>query len=571
MENIIIIGAGAAGLSAALELAKNGVVSILVSDMPSERAQSVMAEGGINAAADTVNDSPELHAKETYEAGKCIADIKAVSCMTKEAPHIIEELFDNGMAFTLNKDNRPDVRAFGGQSVKRTFYAAANTGKQLMYTLIDQVRSYEVKGLINRLTGWQFLRLLYDNNTSVGSNTSNKSNVSKGCVLYNPYTKEKKYLYGRLIIATGGLNGMFGNATGSVKNTGAVTANLFASGVRLANGEFIQYHPTTVRLHGKNMLISEAVRGEGGRLYVLENGEPYYFMEDKYPKRGNLMPRDVIAREEWIQMQQGKQVYLDMSHLDRSVSEKKLKGVIDDCMRFLNLDPRKEPIPVTPGIHYFMGGIWVDINHRTSMDGLYAAGECACQYHGANRLGGNSLLGAMYGGRIAAKSAIEDSNKAYKKAEAYNAGAADESVNKEGIRNDIKDNQDIMSDMHDGSAKNADGSYVENWHRMQDILKEGLGIVRSEKTLSEALSKLDELTEKVRSEDDNTAAENEKQALSDCCLLGRAMLLCALERKESRGAHNRSDYPQVSDSFNLQTIAEYIDGMINIHFQEAGE
>lgn len=255
MENVIIIGAGAAGLSAALELAKNGVTSILVSDMPSERAQSVMAEGGINAAVDTKKDSPELHAKETYEAGKCIADIEAVNRMTDKAPCIIEELFDKGMAFTFNKDNRPDVRAFGGQSVKRTFYAAANTGKQLMYTLIDQVRSYEAKGLINRLTGWQFLRLLYENN------------MSRGCVLYNPYTKKKRCMYGRLIIASGGLNGMFGNATGSVKNTGAVTANLFASGVRFANGEFIQYHPTTVKLHGKNMLISEAVRGADAFMY----------------------------------------------------------------------------------------------------------------------------------------------------------------------------------------------------------------------------------------------------------------------------------------------------------------
>lgn len=275
------------------------------------------------------------------------------------------------------------------------------------------------------------------------------------------------------------------------------------------------------------------------------------------------MPRDVIAREEWLWMQKGKQVYLDMSHLDKSVSEKKLKGVIDDCMRFLDLDPRKEPIPVTPGIHYFMGGIWVDINHRTSMSGLYAAGECACQYHGANRLGGNSLLGAMYGGYVAARSVMKDLDKAGDK----NA----ESANIKQVIDTVKDSSVIEDNHLNGSVKNVAGSYVENWHRMQDILKEGLGIVRSEKSLTEALSKLDALSEKIRLEDDSTAMENEKQSLSDCCLLGRAMLLCALERKESRGAHNRSDYTEESESFQMQTVAEYTDGMINIHFQKAGE
>ena len=212
-----------------------------------------------------------------------------------------------------------------------------------MYVLIDQVRRYEAEGIIERYTGWSFLKLLYDENQACG------------CVLVHSTTKEKKNFYGKVLIASGGLNGMFGNATGSVRNTGAVSANLFASGVKFANGEFIQYHPTTVKLHGKNMLITEAVRGEGGRLYVLENNKPFYFMEEKYPELGNLMPRDVIAREEWLQMEQGKQVYLDMSHLDKEVYERRLKGVIDDCNRFLGLDPRKEPIPVLPGIHY----LWV--------------------------------------------------------------------------------------------------------------------------------------------------------------------------------------------------------------------
>ncbi len=539
MENrMIIIGAGAAGLSAALEFAKNGVKSILVSDMPSERAQSVMAEGGINAAVNAETDSPELHAEETMKAGRYIADQKAVYRMTAAAPEIIEQLFSDGMAFTLDEDKRPAVRAFGGQSVKRTFFAAANTGKQLMYVLIDQVRRYEAEGLIERCTGWNFLKLLHTGNQAYG------------CVLVHRITQEKKKLYGKILIASGGLNGMFGNATGSVRDTGAVTARLFASGVRVANGEFIQYHPTTVKLHGKNMLITEAVRGEGGRLYVLEQNKPVYFMEEKYPESGNLMPRDVIAREEWQQMERGKQVYLDMTHLDNAVYESRLKGVIEDCIRFLSLDLRKEPIPVVPGIHYFMGGIWVDAAHRTSMRNLYAAGECACQYHGANRLGGNSLLGALYGGRIAARSALED----------------------EEITEIPKEQDNTNSNTDNMDAKeNVAGSYVENWQQLQFVMKNGLGIIRNEETIQNALEELDKLTEKVKREYDSSAEEAENQALVDCCLLGKAMLLCARERRESRGAHTRSDYPAESEMYEKQTIAEFAEGKIQIHFQKAGE
>lgn len=531
-ETMIIIGSGAAGLSVALEFAKNGTRSILISDMPSERAQSVMAEGGINAAVDTQEDSPELHAEETMKAGRYIADSKAVHQMTKEAPKIIKDLFEAGMAFTLNEDKKPDVRAFGGQSVKRTFFAASNTGKQLMYVLIDQVRRYEAAGLVERLTGWEFLKLLCDEKQAYG------------CILTHKVTQQEKILYGKVVIASGGLNGMFGNATGSVRNTGAVTANLFVSGVRFSNGEFLQYHPTTAKLHAKNMLITEAVRGEGGRLYVLKNGTPFYFMEEKYPELGNLMPRDVIAKEEWLLMQQGKQIYLDMRHLDKKIANVKLKGVIEDCQNFLGLDPRKELIPVMPGIHYFMGGIWVDTNHRTSMRNLYAAGECACQYHGANRLGGNSLLGALYGGKIAARSAMEDTEI-------------------------IETPEFISTENH--AEERVEGGYTENLQKLQDILRNGLGIIRSEERLNDAQKKLDTLLKKIENTYDITATKSENQSLRECGILGKAMILCAKERKESRGAHQRSDYPSEREEYQKQTIAQLVNGEIEIHFEKVGE
>lgn len=535
-KQTIIIGAGAAGLSAALELAGQGQASVLVSDLPSERAQSVMAEGGINAAFPTDTDSPALHARETLRAGRDLADPEAVRGLTEAASTLIKRLFAAGMAFSLDETGRPAVRAFGGQSVKRTFYAAANTGKQLMYTLIDQVRRYEAQGLVTRLSGWRFLRLLQ------------REGQAYGCEVIREITQERRMLFGSVIIASGGLNGLFGNATGSVRNTGAVTASLFADGVPFANGEFVQYHPTTVQLRGKSMLITEAVRGEGGKLFVWQAGKPYYFMREKYPELGDLMPRDVISREEWAWMQRGEQVYLDMRHLPEAVRENKLKGVMEDCRQFLSLDPAREPIPVAPGIHYFMGGLWVDANHRTSVAHLYAAGECACQYHGANRLGGNSLLGALYGGLVAARSAMEDGAPPCDKTgwTGQAPGPAGKTV---------------------GPA----GCFVDGMLHLRQTLRNGLGIVRSEAGLQQALDELEGLLERAAQTWDETASLWENQSLFQSCLLGKAMLLSAQARKESRGAHVRSDYPAEDPAYQKQTIATYHPGTIRVRFQGIGD
>ena len=533
-KRIIIIGAGAAGLSAALSLAENGFGSLLISDMPSERAQSVMAEGGINAATDEKTDSPKLHAEETIKAGRFLADSEAVKEMTEAAPALIEKLFSLGMSFTLDPEKKPDVRGFGGQRVKRTHYASSDTGKQLMHTLTEQVRRYEADGIVERLTGWLFSSLI-----RTGDGVC-------GCELVHYMTQEKRNVYGKVIIASGGLGGMFGNATGSVRNTGAVSAALFKAGVRFSNLEFIQYHPTTVKLYGKNMLITEAVRGEGGRLYVLRDGKPWYFMEDKYPELGNLMPRDVISREEYELIRQGYSVFLDMSHLDKDIYKTKLSGVVEDCREFLGIDPVRDPVPVMPGIHYFMGGIWVDRDHRTSVKNLYAAGECACQYHGANRLGGNSLLGALYGGMKAAGSAMEDK---------------DADITSEQQRSEPK-----IPEM-----KETPGSFVRNYAGMQEILKSGLGIVRDEDSLKGSIAEIDELIDQSKNCYDNTASEYENNSLEQQLILGKAMLLSALERKESRGAHTRSDYPEESDEFCRSSIVEYMDNGIHIRFLKAGE
>ena len=290
----------------------------------------------------------------------------------------------------------------------------------------------------------------------------------------------------------------------------------------------LQYHPTTVAICGKRLLVSEAARGEGGRLFTVVNGKRRYFMEERYPELGNLMPRDVISRE--MALLEGR-AWLDMTGLSRAVWTKRLPDLRSELEHYLTLDPAKEPVPVSPGIHFFMGGILVDASHRTSLKNLFAAGECACQYHGANRLGGNSLLGALYGGIVAARSAAPAAED--REPETFGPVPAQRET--------------------PGFSK-----------RLGDILFGGLGILRDEATLTHALSALDELSA-------GTLTEEERRRLE----LGCAMLLSALARRESRGAHTRTDFPERDDAqYRKTTVAVMRNGTAQISFlpiPEGGE
>lgn len=534
-RKVVIIGAGAAGLSAAIQLAKCNVSSALVSDMPSERAQSVMAEGGINAALGK-EDDPSIHQKETWEKGRFLGNQEAISRMTEEAPRLIKELFGQGMSFHLTEEGEIALRAFGGQTKKRTAYADTDTGKQLMDTLIMQVRKYEAEQRIIRYTGWHFLKMVQKEGRCVG------------CILYHRDRDELKFLQtDAMIMACGGLNGIFGNATGSVLNTGSAAASLFADGVWFSNLEFVQYHPTTVKLHGKNLLMTEAIRGEGGRLFIKKEDRPYYFMEEKYPELGNLMPRDVISKEEWKLMQEGYQIYLDMTELSEEIYQNKLSGVIESCKRFLHLDPRKEPIPVEPGIHYFMGGIYVDGFHRTSQKGLYAAGECTCQYHGANRLGGNSLLGALYGGKAAAQSVVKD----------FNQTQPFQEIKEESVLSVIREKMEKCSGTMNIGIKQKE---------LQNLMQHAMGISRDEKTLDHAAKWVAEEKRQISSLKDTTAFLDENILLSKQYLLAEAMILCARARKESRGAHVRTDYPKEETAFGTSSVVSFQKDEIQVRF-----
>ncbi len=523
MQQVIIIGSGLAGLSAALHLAEQNVSSLLVSPMMSERSQSVMAEGGINGALNTMgqDDSPDLHAQETYKAGRFIADEQAIKEMTAASPALLKKLHAAGLCFDLTPSGDIALRSFGGQSKKRTAHAASNTGKQLMHTLISMVRRYEESGMVQRLTGWEFVRLV------------KHGDAAGGCILRDCITgTTRKYTSQAVIIASGGMNGLFGNATGSVMNSGSVTASLFADGVELANAEMVQYHPTTVRLHAKNMLITEAVRGEGGRLFAVKppSDEPYFFMEDRFPEQKNLAPRDVISREEWKLQQEGFSIFLDMRHMAPELIATKLPGVAKDCREYLGIDVQTQPIPIEPGIHYFMGGIRVDRGHHTNITGLYASGECCCQYHGANRLGGNSLLGALYGGKRAAESVVEDLETLAIPVSTETESEPVEAAIPEPIPG-------------------------ENLMHLQQIMRKSMGIARNAEILEAGLTQLENL---------------EKTVSSDMILLGKALIRCAQERKECRGAQFRLDFPGEQEEFRKTTVARYSNGNISVTF-ESGE
>ncbi|TQI66026.1 FAD-binding protein [Clostridium sp. KNHs216] len=550
-QTILIIGAGLAGLSAALKAAEKQYRVLLISSMPSERAQSVMAEGGINAALDTKgeNDSVEEHFKDTMQAGVYLADPNAVRALTKAAPDIVRRLVSLGVVFNRDEHGGIDLRNFGGQKKKRTAFAMSSTGKQIMTALIQEVRRQEAEENIIRYSDHSFVSLIQDD-----------SNRCLGCVVLDNRTQELLPLQGdAVIIASGGMNGLFGKTTGSQQNTGEAAAELFRLGVPIANGEFIQYHPTTAACSGKRLLISEAARGEGGRLFALRNGKPWCFMEEKYPEWGNLMPRDVISREIWrirSAPDGPASVFLDMTHLPSDVMEQRLGDLVEDCITYLHVDPRREPVPVSPGIHYFMGGLQVDEHHRTAFPRLYAAGECCCQYHGANRLGGNSVLGAIYGGSIAAESAMLD-------VEDGTAGAGFEEYSERTVE-EIRQRRAFLQ----GRGRNfpIPGIRAE----LSRILLDSLGIVRNGPQMEAGISAIDRLMmEKVEGNYDPTCGTYENLSMKNLCLLGKALLLSAYNRRESRGAHNRGDFPDRNDTaYQKDSVARYESGGIIVRFKD---
>lgn len=564
-KTILVIGSGISGMTAAVRLAQSAAPNaqgalnapnvlttqgapstkvILASPYVSERSQSVMAAGGINASIDTVNDSYESHAQDTLVHGLNIENPEDVTQFCKRAPEMISFLESLGTVFQRNDDGSLYLRTLGGHANKRTVCAGALVGKQIVTALTTKCREFEAKGILQRKLRTQFHSLLINDG------------ICYGALLFNEEEQKLEAIYAdSVIMATGGQNLLFGKTTGSLICDGYATGRLFEQGVKLRNLEFIQYHPTAIETPHKKMLISEAARGEGGRLfyYDTKDGRPdgttdkrVYFMEDKFGPKGNLKPRDVVSREMFLT---GRQIYLDISFLDNKTIHDKLEDIYDLCKTYLDLDVTKQPIPVSPAIHFFMGGIYVDSHHRTNIANLYAVGECASKYHGANRLGGNSLLSAVYSGTVAAETIL--SSPISKPQTEFSTFINQQNAQITGLLS---------------SASKFPSFYLRQM--LSDTMNTCLGIVRTKDKLEDGLAELENLStflKKLKYDKDVSIYENYR--LPQMLLLARAIVSSALFRQESRGAHFRSDFPNLDDSFAKPTIASYCDGQITIQLE----
>ncbi len=403
----VVVGGGLAGLATVIKLAEAGHDVDVFSFVPCRRSHSVCAQGGINGAVNTKGegDSTWEHFDDTVYGGDFLANQPPVKAMCEAAPGIIYLLDRMGVPFNRTPEGLIDFRRFGGTKHHRTAFAGGTTGQQLLYALDEQVRRHESAGKVRRFEYWEVVHVVLDD-----------SGRARGVVAMDLHQMKLVAFAGAAVIfCTGGPGIVFGKSTNSVVNTGTAASLAYQQGAVYANGEFIQVHPTAIPGADKLRLMSESLRGEGGRMWVPsdggyderahkqrpEKGKPWYFLEDRYPAYGNLVPRDIatrdifnVCRELHLGIDGGDQVYLDLTHLGRAKLEEKVKGVVEIYEKFVGDDPARVPMKVFPGMHYSMGGLWVDYDQMTTIPGLFAAGECEYQYHGANRLGANSLVAA---------------------------------------------------------------------------------------------------------------------------------------------------------------------------------
>ncbi|MDF2902663.1 MAG: sdhA [Bacillus sp. (in: firmicutes)] len=550
---VIIVGGGLAGLMATIKVAESGTPVELFSLVPVKRSHSVCAQGGINGAVNTKGegDSPYVHFDDTVYGGDFLANQPPVKAMCDAAPGIIH-LFDRmGVMFNRTPEGLLDFRRFGGTQHHRTAFAGATTGQQLLYALDEQVRSYEVAGLVTKREGWEFLGTVIDDD-----------GVCRGVVVQNLQSMEiKSFAADAVILATGGPGIIFGKSTNSVINTGSAASIVYQQGVTYSNGEFIQIHPTAIPGDDKLRLMSESARGEGGRVWTYKDGKPWYFLEEKYPAYGNLVPRDIATREifdvcvnQKLGVNGENMVYLDLSHKDPHELDVKLGGIIEIYEKFTGEDPHKLPMKIYPAVHYSMGGLWVDYNQMTNIPGLFAAGECDYSQHGGNRLGANSLLSAIYGGMVAGPNALKYINGLEKSSDSLPSSLFDRYVKQE----EEKWNN-VMS------LNGTENAYVLH-KELGEWMTENVTVVRYNDKLQKTDEKIQELMERAKNININDTAKWSNQGaaftrqLDNMLQLARVITLGALNRNESRGAHYKPDFPNRDDeNFLKTTMADFVD------------
>jgi succinate dehydrogenase / fumarate reductase flavoprotein subunit len=550
-NKIIIVGGGLAGLMATIKAAEAGVHVDLFSLVPVKRSHSVCAQGGINGAVNTKGegDSPWEHFDDTVYGGDFLANQPPVKAMCDAAPGIIHLMDRMGVMFSRTSEGLLDFRRFGGTKHSRTAFAGATTGQQLLYALDEQVRRWEAAGLVNKYEHWEFLGAVVDDD-----------GICRGVSAQDLRSMEVHTVRAdAVILASGGPGIIFGKTTNSVINTGTAASAVYQQGVNYANGEFIQIHPTAIPGDDKLRLMSESARGEGGRIWTYKDGKPWYFLEEKYPAYGNLVPRDIATREifsvcvdQKLGINQENMVYLDLSHKDPKELDVKLGGIIEIYEKFMGDDPRKIPMKIFPAVHYSMGGIWVDYNQMTNIPGLFAAGECEYQYHGANRLGANSLLSAIYGGMVAGPKAVEYIKGLKKSAEDVASSVFD----RENKRQTDKYNSII-------NMNGNENAYVIH-KELGEWMTNNMTVVRFNDKLEQTIHKIKELKQRYANININDTAQWNNAGVAftrqlwNMLELSEAMTLGGLLRNESRGAHYKPDFPDRDDDhFMKSTIAKW--------------
>ncbi len=556
-----VVGGGLAGLMTTIKLAEAGCPVDLMSIVPVKRSHSVCAQGGINGAVNTKGegDHPDIHVMDTLRGGDFLAEQTSVKGMCNAAPGIIYLLDRMGVTFNRTPEGLLDFRRFGGTMHHRTAFAGATTGQQLLYALDEQVRRYESEGKVTKYEYWEWLGTVKDETGRV-----------VGSVAQDMRTMEiRTFPAEAVMLATGGPGIVFGRSTNSVINTGTAAGRAYLEGAVYANGEFIQVHPTSIPAEDKLRLMSESVRGEGGRVWVpkkkgdprapkeIPESERWFFLEERYPKYKNLVPRDVATREIFdvcrnLGMGVGGRdgVYLDVTHIPAATLDAKIKGVMEIYEKFVGDDPRVTPMVIFPGMHYSMGGLYVGFeagpnneplhgspkNQATNIPGLYASGEAEHAYHGGNRLGANSLLSCIYGGMIGGPAMIAFSK---------NSARSGEGV----AQKHFDDAKQYWVERFEQIRKMAG---TENPYQigrdLGDVMTENCTVVRYNDRLKKTVDKIQELKDRWRRCNVLDTSNNANRSMSyinqlwNMLELGQVISYSALLRDESRGAHYKPDF-----------------------------
>ncbi len=557
-----VVGGGLAGLMTTIKLAEAGHQVDVLSIVPVKRSHSVCAQGGINGAVNTKGegDHPDIHVKDTLRGGDFLAEQTSVKGMCYAAPGIIYLLDRMGVTFNRTPEGLLDFRRFGGTLHHRTAFAGATTGQQLLYALDEQVRRYESEGKVTKYEYWEWLGMVKDGDgRCIGSVALNLTNM-----------EIRTFPAEAVCLATGGPGIVFGRSTNSIINTGTAAGRAYMEGAVYANGEFIQVHPTSIPGEDKLRLMSESVRGEGGRVWVpkkkgdtraprdIPESERWYFLEEKYPKYKNLVPRDVATREIFMVCRElgmglgGRDgVYLDVTHIPAPTLDAKIKGVMEIYEKFVGDDPRNTPMVIFPGMHYSMGGLYVHFdadprthmpaeaspkNQSTHIPGLYAAGEADYAFHGANRLGANSLLSCIYSGMIGGPAMA-----AYAKSNATSAEAKSDQY--------FNDAKKYWEDRF-ASIKKMAGT--ENPYQLSkelgELMTENCTVVRHNDRLKKSIEKIREMKERWKNCNVLDTGNVANRALSftnqmwNMLELGEVIATSALMRDESRGAHYKPEF-----------------------------